>query len=59
MSSVWRPAAIRNGYISTRSYHSGGVNSAFGDASVRFVTNGAAGWTAAGSRNGGEVPVDN
>ncbi len=43
---------------SARSAHIGGVNAAMGDASVRFVTNSAAGWTVAGTRAGGEVPGD-
>ena len=40
-----------------RSYHSGGVNVALGDGSVRFVSNNIAlvSWRAMGSRNGGEV----
>ena len=41
---------------SARSAHTGGVNAAMGDASVRFVTNAAAGWTVAGTRAGNEVP---
>ncbi|MBA4188333.1 MAG: prepilin-type cleavage/methylation domain-containing protein [Planctomycetaceae bacterium] len=41
---------------SARSAHTGGVNAAMGDASVRFVTNSAAGWQFAGTRRGGEVP---
>ncbi|MCE9566298.1 MAG: DUF1559 domain-containing protein [Planctomycetes bacterium] len=41
---------------SARSAHPGGVNVALGDASVRFVTNAAAGWQVAGTRSGGEVP---
>jgi prepilin-type N-terminal cleavage/methylation domain-containing protein/prepilin-type processing-associated H-X9-DG protein len=43
---------------SARSAHSGGVNVALADGSVRFVTNSAAGWKDAGTRAGGEVPSD-
>lgn len=43
---------------SARSAHTGGVNAAMGDASVRFVTNSAAGWGTAGTRSGDEVPGD-
>jgi len=45
----WRSAA--------RSNHSGGVNAAFGDGSVRFVTNNVdvATWRAVGTKAGGEV----
>jgi len=41
-----------------RSYHTGGVNAALGDGTVRFVRDGvdAAVYRAAGSRNGDEVP---
>jgi prepilin-type N-terminal cleavage/methylation domain-containing protein/prepilin-type processing-associated H-X9-DG protein len=40
-----------------RSYHSGGVNTAFMDGSVRFITNSIsqATWRGLGTRNGGEV----
>ncbi|VTT98640.1 Uncharacterized protein OS=Blastopirellula marina DSM 3645 GN=DSM3645_13540 PE=4 SV=1: N_methyl_2: SBP_bac_10 [Gemmataceae bacterium] len=41
---------------SARSAHTGGVNAALADASVRFVTNAAAGWQAGGTRGGGEIP---
>jgi prepilin-type processing-associated H-X9-DG protein len=39
------------------SRHTGGVLVAFGDGSVRFITNGVSliSWRAMGSRNGGEV----
>jgi prepilin-type processing-associated H-X9-DG protein len=41
---------------SASSYHTGGVNVALVDGSVRFVSSNVdtAAWTAAGSRNGGE-----
>jgi prepilin-type N-terminal cleavage/methylation domain-containing protein/prepilin-type processing-associated H-X9-DG protein len=44
--------------ITSRSYHSGGVNVLLMDGSVRFVTNGIvpATWQALGTRAGGEVP---
>jgi prepilin-type N-terminal cleavage/methylation domain-containing protein/prepilin-type processing-associated H-X9-DG protein len=43
--------------ISARSYHSGGVNTAFGDGGVRFVNNdiGLSVWQAIGSASGDEV----
>jgi prepilin-type N-terminal cleavage/methylation domain-containing protein/prepilin-type processing-associated H-X9-DG protein len=43
--------------VTSRSYHSGGVNALFMDGSVRFVTNSIAQdtWRALGTRNGGEV----
>jgi len=43
--------------LSTRSYHSGGVNSAFADGSVRFMSNtvNAQAWTGMGTRSGGET----
>ena len=46
-----------NAYSLARSYHTGGVNMACADASVRFITNSIspATWLAMGSRNGGEV----
>jgi prepilin-type N-terminal cleavage/methylation domain-containing protein/prepilin-type processing-associated H-X9-DG protein len=42
--------------VSARSYHTGGVNLALADGSVRFVSNGVdpQTWRALGSRNGGE-----
>ncbi|MDR1291201.1 MAG: DUF1559 domain-containing protein [Planctomycetaceae bacterium] len=53
-SSVTNGTQIR---ISARSYHSGGVNTAFGDGSVRFVNNdiGLGVWQAIGSASGDEV----
>jgi prepilin-type N-terminal cleavage/methylation domain-containing protein len=47
-----------NQVTSARSAHNGGVNAALGDASVRFITNAATGWLAAGTRGGGEIPTD-
>ena len=46
-----------NAFTLARSYHTGGVNMARADASVRFITNSIspAIWLAMGSRNGGEV----
>jgi prepilin-type N-terminal cleavage/methylation domain-containing protein len=43
-----------------RSRHEQGVNALLGDGSVRFVRNAVdpIAWTAAGTRNGGEVPGD-
>jgi prepilin-type N-terminal cleavage/methylation domain-containing protein/prepilin-type processing-associated H-X9-DG protein len=43
--------------ITSRSYHSGGVNSLFGDGSVRFIKSSidGAAWRALGSVAGGEV----
>ncbi|HEX4592285.1 MAG TPA: DUF1559 domain-containing protein, partial [Gemmataceae bacterium] len=45
------------GAVTARSYHSGGVNAAFMDGSVRFITNSIpqATWRALGTRNGGET----
>ena len=47
-----------NPNLSARSYHTGGVNVAMGDGSVRFISNNinAATYNAMGSRNGGEPP---
>lgn len=46
-----------NAFSLARSYHTGGVNMAKADASVRFMTNSVSPviWLAMGSRNGGEV----
>jgi hypothetical protein len=54
---IWTETNI---FVSARSYHSGGVNLAIADGSIRFVPNGVAPSTfqAIGSRNGGE-PVAN
>ena len=49
--------SVTNSFSLARSYHTGGVNIARADASVRFITNSIspATWLAMGSRNGGEV----
>jgi prepilin-type processing-associated H-X9-DG protein len=46
-----------NAHKAARSRHSGGVNTLFGDGSVRFVRNSIppATWRAWGTMNGGEV----
>ena len=46
--------------VTSRSYHSGGVNALLMDGSVRFVSNGvvSATWRALGTRSGGEVVGD-
>ena len=55
-------AALGDTYaaVTSRSYHTGGVNVLLMDASVRFVTNGIsqATWRALGTRAGGEVVGD-
>jgi prepilin-type N-terminal cleavage/methylation domain-containing protein/prepilin-type processing-associated H-X9-DG protein len=47
-------------FVLARSYHTGGVNMAMADGSVRFIRNtvNPATYKALGSRNGGEVPGD-
>jgi prepilin-type processing-associated H-X9-DG protein len=47
---------VSYGAYTARSYHSGGVNTAFMDGSVRFITNSIPQltWRALGTRNGGE-----
>jgi prepilin-type N-terminal cleavage/methylation domain-containing protein/prepilin-type processing-associated H-X9-DG protein len=52
--------ATENLITSARSYHIGGVNAAFADGGVRFISNNvnAATWKALGSRNGGEPVGD-
>jgi prepilin-type processing-associated H-X9-DG protein len=53
------PTAPRQSYriVTSRSYHSGGVNALMMDGTVRFVTNSIsqATWRALGTRAGGEV----
>ena len=49
------------GVITSRSYHTNGVNVLMMDGSVRFVSNSVqlSAWRAAGTRNGGEtIPLD-
>jgi prepilin-type N-terminal cleavage/methylation domain-containing protein/prepilin-type processing-associated H-X9-DG protein len=48
------------GALTARSYHTGGVNTAFMDGSVRFITNSIPQltWRALGTRNGGEPVGD-
>jgi prepilin-type processing-associated H-X9-DG protein len=50
-------AGSGNSYKSARSRHTAGVNTLFGDGSVRFVSNSipSATWRALGTMNGGEV----
>jgi prepilin-type N-terminal cleavage/methylation domain-containing protein/prepilin-type processing-associated H-X9-DG protein len=50
-------ASFRRAHIAASSYHSGGVNLAMSDGSVRFVTDSIdfAVWQAAGTKSGGEV----
>ena len=51
------PQARHADYVNSSSYHPGGVNSAFGDGSVRFIKNTIAmnTWWALGTRSNGEV----
>jgi prepilin-type N-terminal cleavage/methylation domain-containing protein/prepilin-type processing-associated H-X9-DG protein len=53
----WMADDFFYGAITARSYHPGGVNTAFMDGSVKFITNSIdqATWRALGTRNGGEV----
>jgi prepilin-type processing-associated H-X9-DG protein len=52
----WTPSAL-NAHAAARSKHTGGVNVAMADGSVRFVTNSIAiaTWRAMGTRSNGEV----
>lgn len=56
---IWddSPVTYGHGHLAARSYHTGGVNVAMGDGSVKFasdsIDNGV--WRAVGSRSGGEV----
>ncbi len=54
----WLPCnASGNGQVAARSKHTGGVNTALGDGTVRFVRNGIAplNWLAASTSTGGET----
>jgi prepilin-type N-terminal cleavage/methylation domain-containing protein/prepilin-type processing-associated H-X9-DG protein len=59
----WLPCTTNiNGQVTARSKHTGGVNAALGDGSVRFVRNSIApaNWQAASSINGNEtIGLDN
>ena len=52
--------AFYNGVFSARSQHRGGVNAAFGDGHVSFITNSISvtAWRALGTRNGNELEID-
>jgi prepilin-type N-terminal cleavage/methylation domain-containing protein/prepilin-type processing-associated H-X9-DG protein len=50
--------AFEQAHLAARSYHSGGVNAAFGDGSVRFMRDSIplAVWKMLGTRSAGDVP---
>jgi prepilin-type processing-associated H-X9-DG protein len=52
----WTRSAVK-AYVGARSRHTGGVNTAMADGSVRFVPDGIdlTTWRALGTRSGGEV----
>jgi prepilin-type N-terminal cleavage/methylation domain-containing protein/prepilin-type processing-associated H-X9-DG protein len=58
--NAWWTRSAVGAYAGARSQHSGGVNVAMADGSVRFVTNGIdlAVWRALGTRSGGEVATN-
>ncbi len=55
--SAWFTPSASGAYVAARSKHSGGVNVALADGSVRFATNSIdlAAWRGLGTRSGGEV----
>jgi prepilin-type N-terminal cleavage/methylation domain-containing protein/prepilin-type processing-associated H-X9-DG protein len=61
----WNPPCTNSGsqysHKAARSNHPGGVNTLFGDGSIRFVRNSIAPatWRAYGTMNGGEIVADN
>jgi prepilin-type N-terminal cleavage/methylation domain-containing protein/prepilin-type processing-associated H-X9-DG protein len=59
-ATVWDAVLIEYSWKAARSHHSQGVNVAFADGSVHFITDGVdlAVWQGLGTRNGGEVPGD-
>ena len=59
--NVWWTPSARGAHAAARSNHTGGVNAALADASVRFFRNSinVATWRAMGTMAGGEVANDN